>query len=169
MSKRLSMIALLGTVTLAAGCGSSHDATGTGGTGGSGGAPGTGGSGGSGGVAGTGGAYGRCRRRQTGTHPPPPPCVSGGNTACLPSGFPFVQSAFADSKACNGICPAASPTGPSTILFSQPKAGTLCLSGTNLDSAGTELELVFTQLAELSPGHLNGREEVQRGLAGHIG
>ena len=83
-----------------------------------------------------------------------PDCVSGENTACLPSGFPFATFAFAHSYACNGICPAVSPAGPWTILFSQPQPGTLCMSGTDPDLKGTGLDLIFTVLGELSPGHL---------------
>ena len=140
MSRRISMIALLGTATLAWGCGSSHDATGTGGASGTGGTTATGGSGETGGAAGTADAG------------PPivhPVCVSGGNGPCLPSGFPFVRGAFAHStKACNGICPAVSPPGAWTIVFSQPQPGKLCLSGTNPDSTDTTgLLLGFSELS----------------------
>ena len=136
MSRRISMIALLGTATLAWGCGSSHDATGTGG------ASGTGGTTGLGGSSGTGGAA------DAGLSPiVHPDCVSGGNGACLPNGFPFVKGAFAHSDACNGICPAVSPPGAWTVVFSQPQPGKLCLSGTNPDPKGTGLLLGFSELS----------------------
>jgi len=146
MTERISMIALLGTVALASGCGSGHDAAGTGGAGGTGGSAGAGGAGGS---ADAGGAADAGL-----TEIVQPPCGSGQNTSCLPSGFPFARFAFAHGNACNGICPAVSPAGPWTIVLNQPQAGTLCLSGTNPDPAGTGLTLDFTKLAQLSSGSL---------------
>jgi hypothetical protein len=137
MTERISMIVLLGTLALASGCSSGHDAAGTGGTGG------TGGSGGTGGTV-----------DAALTEMVQPPCGSGQNTSCLPSGFPFVRFAFAHSNACNGICPAVSPAGPWTIVLSQPQAGTLCLSGTNPDPTGTGLTLDFTKLAQPDPSTL---------------
>ncbi len=129
MSTRLWLIALLGTVSLTAACGSDHTAPLTGGAGGA---------GGTGGTGGTGGAV------DAGPTPrDPPPCVSGTNAACLPSGFPFVTAAFAHSSGCNGICPGAAPAG-TTILFSQTASGTLCLSGTNPALDGTALLLSFS-------------------------
>jgi hypothetical protein len=126
MSKRLSMIALMGMVGFAAACGPDHATPAAGGTGGT---PGTGGTNGNG---------------DAGPTAPAPACLTGANEECLPSGFPFSQVAFAHSYACNGVCPAASPAG-TTILFSQPASGTLCLSGTNPDPLGTDLTLVFTE------------------------
>ena len=132
MSKRLSLIALLGTLVIVAACGSGHDAAGTGGASGT------------GGVAGTGGEIGAAGAGVVPvTHPP---CVSGGNTACLPGGFPFARVALAHSSASCAICPAVSPPGPWTILLSEPQTGTLCLSGSNPDPDGTGLLLGFTQL-----------------------
>lgn len=140
MSQHISMITLLGVLGLAAACGSDHVAVGTGGALGAGGTV---------GLSGTGGAVDAA--------PPPivqPACVSGENTICLPSGFSFVKATFAHSNTCNGICPAASPVGPWTILLSQPQAGTLCMSGTNPDPTGTGLALSFPEFGQLSPGTL---------------
>jgi hypothetical protein len=150
MTERISMIALLGTVALASACGSGHDATGMGGMGGAGGTGGT-----------AGGAV------DAGLKPiPAPPCGTGENTSCLPSGFPFARSAFAHSYACNGICPAVSPAGPWTIVLNQPQTGTLCLSGTNPHPMGTGLSLDFTTLAQLSPSSLMVLERFNADLLG---
>ena len=132
MSRRCSMIALLGTAILAAACGSGHDATGMGGAGGTGGAAGTGD------MAGAGGA---------GSPVVYPSCASGApwtviDGVCAPSGFPFVQYAFPHSNLCGAAF--ACPTTPSgtTIRMSQPAAGTLCVSGTD-PSAGDSTGIIL--------------------------
>ena len=136
LSRCLSMIALIGTVSLTGACGSNHVAPITGSPGDAGGAPGTDGGNG-----------------EPDAGPSPisaPDCVNGPNAACLPSGFPFVQSSFAHSSVCNGICQIASPAG-TTILLRQPTTGTICLSGTNSASDGTGLLVDFTVLAHVGP------------------
>ena len=126
MSRRLSMIALLGTASLTAACGSGNDATGMGGAGG------TAGTMGMGGMAGGGGAGGPIMY---------PTCASGEpwtviDGICAPTGFPFVQYAFAHSTLCAGVgCPTV-PAG-TTIRLSQPADGTLCLSGTDPGAGDT--------------------------------
>lgn len=144
----ISMMALLGTIALASACGSSHDVTGTGGA--------AGGAGAGGGGGGAGGL----------TPMPQPPCGSGKNTTCLPSGFPFVRFAFAHSSACNGICPAVSPAGPWTIALNQPQAGTLCLSGTNPAQDGTGLSLDFTKFGQIDSSTLMVLEKFNADLLG---
>jgi hypothetical protein len=120
-------------VGLAAGCGSGYNASGRGGIGGPGGAAWMGGASGTGSPGGTSGAGG------AGSPVVYPPCSSGEpwtvvDGICAPSGFPFVQYAFAQSNQCPVIkvCP-TSPVG-TTIRLSQPAAGTLCVSGTNPNS-----------------------------------
>ena len=128
--------ALLAAAAFAAACSSGHDATGIGGAGGAG-SP--------GGTSGTSGAV------DAGLTPRVVPvCVNSENAMCLPSGFPFVPAAFAHSDPCNGPCLDGSPPG-TTILFSQPASGTLCLSGTNPTPNGTGLAITFTVMALLGP------------------
>ena len=134
--KHILITALLGAATFTAACSSAHDATGIGGAGGAG-SP--------GGASGTSGAV------DAGLTPlVVPVCVNGENAICLPSGFPFVPAALAHSDACNGGCLTGSPPG-TTILFSQPVTGTLCLSGTNSTPHGTGLAIKFTVVALLGP------------------
>lgn len=133
-------IVLLATATLAVGCGSSHDATGTGGT------PGTGG---------MGGAVDAGPARF-------PDCVIGGgpdggpdvrSDICRPSGFPFAVAAFAHSNTCRGVCPGTAPAG-TTFRLTQPQAGTLCLSGTNPTDT-TALALGYTVFSTDMPSPIS--------------
>jgi hypothetical protein len=80
-----------------------------------------------------------------------PTCASGKawsviDGICAPSGFPFVQDAFAHSNLCSGVCP-TTPAG-TTIHLSQPADGTLCLSGSNPNAGDdTGILLSFTMFA----------------------
>jgi hypothetical protein len=135
MSKHLSMMPLLTTLALAAACGSGHNATGMGGSGGTGEMGGMGGAAGIGGMAGA-AVYPTCASGQGGS------VVDG---ICAPSGFPFVQDAFAHSNLCSGICTTAAGT---TIHLSQPADGTLCLSGSNPNAGdATGILLSFTEFS----------------------
>jgi hypothetical protein len=130
----ISMLALLGTAGLTVACGSGYNATGMGGAGGTSGAVGTGGAAG----ASDAGAP---------TALVAPECTADANAPCAPSGFPFVQFSIAHSDACAGACTETSPVG-TTIRFSQPATGTLCLSGTNLAPNGTGIALIFTVFSD---------------------
>jgi hypothetical protein len=90
-----------------------------------------------GGASGTGSPGGTSGTGGAGSPVVYPPCSSGEpwtvtDGICAPSGFPFVQYAFAHSNLCSGVCP-TSPVG-TTIRLSQPAAGTLCVSETNPNS-----------------------------------
>jgi hypothetical protein len=140
----ISMLAFLGTAGLTVACGSGYNATGMGAAGGTSGTVGTVGTGGAS-VATDAGAP---------TAAVSPPCTADANGPCAPSGFPFANFSFAHSDACSGPCTATSPTG-TTIRFSQPKAGTLCLSGTNPTLTGTGLTLIFTVFSsQVFPGYM---------------
>jgi hypothetical protein len=147
MSQRLSMIALLGTVSLTAACGSDPSAAGTAGTGGT---AGTSGAAGTVGTAGTGGTSGP---EDAGGHVAYGPCQIGENGSCSPTGFPFTQFTFAHSNSCMGLCAATPdaygfgkpPQPGTTIRLSQPETGKLCMSGTNVQDAG--FFLVFTMIS----------------------
>lgn len=66
-----------------------------------------------------------------------PPCGTGENSDCVPSGFPFASLAFPHSNSCEGTCtPEPTPWGHpppegTTISMTQPESGTLCLTGEN--------------------------------------
>jgi lysophospholipase L1-like esterase len=71
------------------------------------------------------------------------PCNAG---PCVPSGFPFVTRALAISDSCGSNCPlsaANTPAGESTATLSQPKAGTLCLSGMVSPGGWAQIGLIF--------------------------
>src|SRR6266540_2653639 len=124
----LAILSLVVAIALQAACAS--DSSNTAGAGGS---PGMGATavGGSGGTA-AGGAGGKTD-----------PCASG---RCVPSGFPFVRRAVAISDSCGSNCPllaATTPAGKSTATLSQPKAGTLCLSGMVSSGGWAQIGLVF--------------------------
>ena len=71
------------------------------------------------------------------------PCNVG---PCVPSGFPFVRRAVAISDSCGSNCPvlaANTPAGESTATLSQPKAGTLCLSGMVSPGGWAQIGLIF--------------------------
>jgi hypothetical protein len=88
-----------------------------------------------------------------------PTCASGQawsviDGICAPSGFPFVQAAFAHSNLCSGVCP-TTPAG-TTIHLSQPADGTLCLSGSNpnaADKTGIILSFNVVSSAGLTATH----------------
>lgn len=71
------------------------------------------------------------------------PCNVG---PCAPGGFPFVTRAVAVSDTCGSNCPlsaADTPAGKSTAALSQPKAGTLCLSGSVSPGGWAAIGLTF--------------------------
>jgi hypothetical protein len=129
MPQHLSLIALLGTSTLIAACGSDPVATGNAG------AKGTGGTAGAGGVADTDAAANTDGTSDAGVAGTVAlmNCVSGENGVCHPTGFAFVTAAFPVTDWCAGAaCLAPTPAGQHAIHLSQPEEGTLCLSGTVL-------------------------------------
>jgi hypothetical protein len=131
MSKRPSMMVLLGALSLTAACGSDHSATDTDGVAGTGGTASTADAATTGDTAGTGGTAGTVDAAADARTFVLPPCINGENAVCHPSGFPFVGATFPNSDWCNGaMCLAAPPDGGMTIRLSQPETGTLCLSGT---------------------------------------
>lgn len=123
-SPLITTLFLIGVVSLSVAC-SSSGAGPTGSTG-------TGGTTSSGGTSGTAGAAGATD-----------PCNSG---RCVPNGFPFATSAKAISDACVGHCPllaSDTPVGETTATLSQPKAGTLCLSGVAATDGWAQIGLLF--------------------------
>jgi hypothetical protein len=71
------------------------------------------------------------------------PCLSG---RCTPSQVPFADAAIAVSDTCGSTCPllaADTPPGETTATLSQPKAGTLCLSGVVSPGGWAQIVLVF--------------------------
>lgn len=89
-----------------------------------------------------------------------PPCGTGENGNCVPSGFPFATLAFPHSNSCDGTC-TADPNDPfghlppegTTISMTQPESGTLCLTGDN-PSDETGLDLSFSVARALENGDL---------------
>ena len=128
-SRLITTLSLIGIVSLGAACGStSASPAGSAGTGG------TTSSGGASGTAGT-GAVDAAGETD--------PCNSG---RCIPDGFPFATSAKAISDACVGHCPllaSDTPVGETTATLSQPKAGTLCLSGVAAPDGWAQIGLLF--------------------------
>jgi hypothetical protein len=143
MYKCITTLALLGTVSLTAGCSSDDDAAGTGGTAAAGGSAGMGGSAGSGGSGGTGGTAGTNDM--------------GGGLSCV-SGVPVVATAAPNGLVCiDGLTDfsfapfavayswneCAACNAETTVTLSHPASGKLCLSGHVADGglAGFNLEL----------------------------
>lgn len=150
MFKSISLLVLLGAAGLS-GCGSESSepepdaAAGTGGSAGSGGSAGDGGS-----AAGAGDTAG-----STATDPEPyrfPDCLAEDNDdLCAPRGLPFVTHAFAHSYCTECTAPGG------TLAFTQPEAGTLCLSGSmtteEQDAGGIALAFPVYASEGLTPEH----------------
>jgi hypothetical protein len=178
MFRSISMLTLLGAAAIG-GCSSASTESGAdagAGTGGSAGSGGDGGSGGSaagaggsaagtaGAAAGTGGTGGSAASGNLDAHQFPECSATDNDEPCAPRGFSFVNHAFAHSYCLECMAPGGS------LLFTQPKSGTLCLSGSmeTVEPDAGGIALVFPTLAN---ENLTGEHQtvVERFNADYLG